>query len=235
MGLCGRCGGPKTKKAGRYFRCRPCENERRRNSKKIREYNLKYKQEHRSHINKVEKSRRVTMRRKLLDYYGTICECCGENREEVLCIDHVDGGGREHRRALGIQGGTAFHKWLIDNDFPSGFRTLCHNCNQCTWAHGQCVHLGPSIKTGGPRYEYMKQRRMTIRMQALFHYSNGSLKCKQCGEDHTEFLSLDHINGGGHCHQKTVGRGSMFYKWIVTNDFPPGLQVLCHNCNFAKG
>lgn len=23
--------------------------------------------------------------------------------------------------------------------------------------------------------------------------------------------------------------------WIIRNDFPDGFQVLCHNCNFAKG
>jgi len=24
------------------------------------------------------------------------------------------------------------------------------------------------------------------------------------------------------------------YKWLVANDFPPGFQVLCANCNMAK-
>ena len=24
-------------------------------------------------------------------------------------------------------------------------------------------------------------------------------------------------------------------KWLTLNDFPDGFQILCHNCNYAKG
>ena len=30
------------------------------------------------------------------------------------------------------------------------------------------------------------------------------------------------------------GAGASFYRWLKQNRFPPGLQVLCHNCNLAK-
>ena len=30
-------------------------------------------------------------------------------------------------------------------------------------------------------------------------------------------------------------RGSTLHKWIKDNNFPDGFQILCHNCNQAKG
>lgn len=63
-------------------------------------------------------------------------------------------------------------------------------------------------------------------------------KCKCCGEKYIPFLVLDHIHPGGTQHRKDLkayGRGSNFYAWLIKNDFPKGLQVLCANCNTAKG
>ena len=28
---------------------------------------------------------------------------------------------------------------------------------------------------------------------------------------------------------------SAIYRWLIKHKFPPGIQVLCHNCNLAKG
>ena len=57
-------------------------------------------------------------------------------------------------------------------------------------------------------------------------------KCSCCGENRSEFLSIDHINGNGNQHRKQiVGK---IYPWLKRNKFPPGFQVLCHNCNMSK-
>lgn len=53
-----------------------------------------------------------------------------------LCIDHIDGGGNKHRAE--IKGD--FYRWLIDNNFPPGFQTLCHNCNMAKGLYGRCPH-----------------------------------------------------------------------------------------------
>jgi hypothetical protein len=55
------------------------------------------------------------------------CGCCGIDDLRVLTIDHINGGGREHRRVTGK--GMAFYRWLQKNGYPTGFRVLCHNCN----------------------------------------------------------------------------------------------------------
>lgn len=64
--------------------------------------------------------------------------------------------------------------------------------------------------------------------------------CVCCGESRLVFLCMDHIDGGGNAHrrslstrQKEVGGGTV-YAWLVRNSFPPGFRVLCHNCNFAE-
>lgn len=57
------------------------------------------------------------------------CEICDEDDIDVLTIDHIDGGGTEHRKNINIGAGSGFKRWLIKNNFPSGYRVLCRNCN----------------------------------------------------------------------------------------------------------
>lgn len=62
-------------------------------------------------------------------YGGFHCVCCGETMKECLSIDHINGGGNQHRKSVvGNRGGPAFYRWLKQNKFPPGFRVLCMNC-----------------------------------------------------------------------------------------------------------
>lgn len=69
----------------------------------------------------------------LYAYGGPVCVGCGETTVCVLQMDHIHGGG--HAQALELGNGIAsrgrakMYKWLIDNNFPPGFRVLCSNCN----------------------------------------------------------------------------------------------------------
>ena len=71
------------------------------------------------------------------------------------------------------------------------------------------------------------------RTLCLEHYGGTPPKCSCCNENQKEFLAIDHINGGGFKHRKTISGN--FFVHLVKNNFPPGFQVLCHNCNMAKG
>jgi hypothetical protein len=74
------------------------------------------------------------------------------------------------------------------------------------------------------------------RLRVLSHYSGRPIPCCACcGETRYEFMTIDHIEGGGWQQQKRDGRGSAIYRWLVRNDFPQGFQVMCHNCNQARG
>ncbi len=73
-------------------------------------------------------------------YGGCFCSCCDETNVDVLSIDHINGGGNRHRKQNNISGGAQFYKWLRDNNYPSGFRVLCHNCNFSLGIHKYCPH-----------------------------------------------------------------------------------------------
>lgn len=90
---------------------------------------------------------RKSLRDKLLRMYGTECECCRESTKEFLSIDHIGGGGGEHRKKLY---GTKFYNWLLSVGIPrAGFRVLCHNCNFVIRFGDPCPHqlLGEFRKT----------------------------------------------------------------------------------------
>ncbi|MBW2672200.1 MAG: hypothetical protein JRD89_02135 [Deltaproteobacteria bacterium] len=75
------------------------------------------------------------------------------------------------------------------------------------------------------------------RLEALRYYGGSPPKCDCCGEGHIEFLTFDHIGGGGNKHRKAIGvRGSgEMVRWLIKNNFPKGFRVLCNNCNTAIG
>ena len=64
----------------------------------------------------------------------------------------------------------------------------------------------------------------------------GGYKCACCGTTIREFLTIDHIENDGNAHRKAIGfnYGASFYRWLKQNNYPPGFQVLCYNCNYGK-
>jgi hypothetical protein len=72
-----------------------------------------------------------------LNAYGGKCKCCGEKEPKFLAIDHIDGGGNEHRKTIK---GTIIYLWLKQHSYPKGFQVLCHNCNMAKAFWGVCPH-----------------------------------------------------------------------------------------------
>ena len=60
----------------------------------------------------------------VFDHYGRRCRCCGQTWD--LSIDHINGDGKAHRAAIGQR---KLYRWLIQNNFPSDYQTLCRPCN----------------------------------------------------------------------------------------------------------
>jgi len=64
----------------------------------------------------------------------------------------------------------------------------------------------------------------------------GGPQCNCCSTLVNEFLTIDHINNDGAAHKREIGGGGIkLYLWLKRKGYPPGFQVLCMNCNFAKG
>lgn len=76
--------------------------------------------------------------------------------------------------------------------------------------------------------EYARKRRLDV----LSHYSNGAMDCECCGESVLEFLTIDHIDGGGRKHRM---KHNNIYYILKKDGYPAGYRVLCFNCNSAMG
>lgn len=87
----------------------------------------------------IRRSWHKRLRAEVLNAYGNRCSCCGINTSEFLAVDHVNGGGKRHRKELGSSG-TSFYLWLRRNGFPNICRLLCHNCNHARGIYGYCPH-----------------------------------------------------------------------------------------------
>ena len=72
------------------------------------------------------------LREEAIAHYGGKCACCGERAFEFLSFDH--NGGRKKINT----GNMAW--WLRKNNYPKGFRVLCHNCRAARELYGYCPH-----------------------------------------------------------------------------------------------
>jgi hypothetical protein len=80
--------------------------------------------------------------------------------------------------------------------------------------------------------EENRQRRARLRQQVIEAYGSA---CACCDERTPEFLTIDHVNNDGAAHRREVGRSARMCLDIVRRGFPPDFQLLCWNCNGAKG
>ncbi len=78
---------------------------------------------------------------------------------------------------------------------------------------------------------YQVKRKFKLRVEAIEKYGG---RCVCCGEDEYKFLTIDHINNDGAEHRKKVPI-SYLTEWLKRNKYPSGFQLLCYNCNMAKG
>ena len=99
-------------------------------------------------------------------------------------------------------------------------------------------------------YARQKKWRDSMRLKVLEYYSkelsNSTIPCCNCcGENnHIDFLAVDHIDGKKKMDSikelVDIGYSSKMsphrvVSWIYKNSYPKGFQILCSNCNFAKG
>lgn len=83
---------------------------------------------------------------------------------------------------------------------------------------------------------YLDEVLSSLKECCINMYSNGEACCAWCPQADIDVLCLDHINDDA---QEWKGRGvprggKHLYFWLMKNDYPPGLQVLCSNCNIKK-
>jgi len=103
-------------------------------------------------------------------------------------------------------------------------RGLCTTCGQPTQpGKWRCdKHLAISNISSKASHQVVRQK--------VFAGYGGPI-CACCGCEWDNFLTLDHIHGGGtRDHRRT----NTFYRRLIAANFPDGYQVLCQNCNWGK-
>lgn len=147
------------------------------------------------------------------------------------------------RLARGDCGGCGKYPKLPD-------KTVCAHCNERRLAYARKIAHPLPKKT---KEEKLLARRATSakyrnknpllclqrthqnhierRLQIFAHYGQ---RCACCGESRYELLTVDHVNNDGKAHRMEIGGGGKLYRWLIINNFPPGFQILCMNCNWAK-
>jgi len=138
--------------------------------------------------------------------------------------------------------------WLIRNNYPAAFQTLCFNCNMAKYKNTKCPHyyltrnlcLKCHENTSNIKgyckscYENLitKKYRIKYKLDALEKYGK---VCYCCGQDNYLFLSIDHILNNGREESRKLKYNSI-YLWLKQNNHPDrnDLRVACYNCNCGR-
>jgi hypothetical protein len=80
-------------------------------------------------------------RAEILSKLGSVCQKCGFNDPRALQIDHVNGGGQEHRDRVGRGNRNYYRSILRDPELDTKFQILCANCNWIKRYENQEVQL----------------------------------------------------------------------------------------------
>lgn len=159
----------------------------------------------------------------------TTCEICKEKRKKR------DDQRRQNRLKTGLCGMCGE---------KSGYKT-CRKCTKYLDSRrhelllvGKCYNCGVGNLVSKTRCQSCLDKQNAtnneIKLQVYKHY--GSV-CKCCGEKEIAFLSIDHVNNDGSTQRFTKHHpfgGINFYRWIIKNNYPSDLQLLCHNCQWGK-
>jgi hypothetical protein len=99
------------------------------------------------------------------------------------------------------------------------------------------IKYDPSLPTlEGTTFQRYSRK---LRLEVFTRLCGGPPRCMcpGCTVTFIDFLTCDHVNGGGMAHRKEnkLGQGAaQLWLWIKRNGYPKGFQVLCRNCNGAK-
>lgn len=80
---------------------------------------------------------RIKLKLEVIAGYGGSCTCCGETHPDFLSLQHIEGGGRVHRKLRGTYGA---YRDVVRAGFPCLYTILCMNCNHARRYNRACPH-----------------------------------------------------------------------------------------------
>jgi hypothetical protein len=81
----------------------------------------------------MNKKTQEKLKKEVFSHYGNCCNNCGETNINILTLDHINGGGREHKRNITSTSlGNRFYGLLKKNNYlsDSPIQILCRNCQR---------------------------------------------------------------------------------------------------------
>lgn len=125
------------------------------------------------------------------------------------------------------------HEWKPAQEFhrnranKDGLTPYCRTC----WKHRNKAQYTQHREK---RVVWMRAYRGDLKKQVVDAYGGC---CACCGEAKIEFLTIDHVNNDGAAHRRELGvsGGPILHRHIIERGFPADFQILCWNCNGAKG
>ena len=146
-------------------------------------------------------------------------------RSTRLCSNCLDKSIAKRTRNKDVVNEQTYHKRKA--------REAAGLCVMCAGKHGDpvpgkksCQHCIDTHKA--------KNYALTKRLLVFEKYGGCHCACPGCFVTDHEFLTIDHIHNDGAAHRKQFKIDNI-YNWLIKNNYPPGFQVLCMNCNFVKG
>lgn len=173
----------------------------------------------------------------ILKHYGNgkiICIKCKEKKMEFLTIHHMNGKKTVgHSRRMS---GSTLYRWLHINKLPKGYQTLCYNCN-CSIEFTKDKKIPDKFINKYQKHYYLTflPRGNNAKILGIKHYTKNKNTCQCCKEKNMDNLTIDHINGRKEVKHSPKQGGIKLWIWLWTHKFPKGFQVLCYNCNSARG
>lgn len=113
---------------------------REKNRESMREKARVYTRKNRETIKQKNIRKYYELKKWIFDYYGYICNCCGEDNPKFLTIDHVNNDGYLHRDK-----GSRLYSTIkkdIENGGADRYQIYCYNCNCAKRLNGGiCPHM----------------------------------------------------------------------------------------------
>ncbi len=130
----------KRNRDGKHHWCKECssilekewrlKNPDRQRTPEAKKKHAEYFQRNKKEIEAKRKTQYMELKIKALTHYSggdyPHCVKCGIDDVDVLCLDHINGGGTKERRQTNRKD---IHRILYSKNYPDGFQTLCANCN----------------------------------------------------------------------------------------------------------
>ncbi len=123
----------------------------------------------------------------------------------------------------------SINEFYLNKNSHDGYCNRCKSCSK--------VYCSDWRKSNPEKVSESKRHlAQDLKREVLTHYGNGWCACVHCGFDNMDALSIDHIDGNGIEHRRSLGlsTGRKFYAWCKRNGYPEGYQTLCMNCQFIK-